>query len=104
MPVPRATSSDADELAATISAVKSRLNEMESSFGVGNAPVGSITEYVASTAPIGWSLCDGGTIVNGRYLYPFLWSILPATYKSGNNIVKPTLGPTSGIYKIIRLI
>lgn len=89
MAEPRATSTDADELAATISGLKSRLNELESSAGAGIPPVGTILDYLGEIAPNGWTLLDGTTITNGRTLYPSLWNVLPNIYKSGNNIVKP---------------
>lgn len=89
MTLPRATSSDADDLAATISGLKSRLNELESAAGAGDAPAGSIVDFIGSVAPNGWTLLDGGTITNGRVLYPRLWAVLPSTFKSGNDIVKP---------------
>ena len=89
MATPRTTSSDADELAATISGLKSRLNELESATGVGVPPVGSIIDYIGATAPAGWAALDGTTITNGRFLHPVLWSVLPSTFKSGNNILLP---------------
>lgn len=89
MAEPRVTSTDADELAATISAVKSRLNELESASGSGSPPIGTILDYLGEVAPAGWTLLDGTTIINGATLYPALWAVLPNIYKSGNNIVKP---------------
>lgn len=89
MPAPRATSTEADELAASLSAMKSRLNELESVAGVGSVPVGAISDYVGTVAPTGWTLLDGGTITNGQSLYPALWAILPASFKSGSDIIKP---------------
>ena len=86
---PRALTSETDELAATISVLKSRLNELETASGSGNAPIGTIVDYIGTTEPAGWTVLDGGTITNGALLYPNLWAILPSSFKSGNNIVKP---------------
>ncbi len=106
MTTPRATSSQAEELGATIAGLKSRLNQIESAFGFGDAPVGSIVLYISNTPPSNWSLCNGGTITNGRLLYPELWAVLPSGFKSGDNIVKPNIASsgTPAIYRIIRLI
>lgn len=86
---PRAVTSETEELAATISALKSRLNELETASGSGSTPIGTMVDFIGTTAPINWTILDGGTITNGRILYPNLWAILPASFKSGNNIVKP---------------
>ena len=89
MTTPRATSTEADELAATISGLKSRLNELETASGSGTSPVGAIVDYIGATAPNGWALLDGSTITNGQNLYPLLWTVLPSSFKSGANIVLP---------------
>jgi microcystin-dependent protein len=86
---PRAVTSDTEELAATISVLKSRLNELETASGSGNAPIGTIVDYIGTNAPTSWTVLDGSTITNGAILYPNLWAILPASFKSGNDIVKP---------------
>ena len=89
MTTPRATSSEADELGALLAGLQSRLNELETVSGSGNVPVGTIVDFVGVSAPRQWTILDGGTITNGRFLYPSLWLLLPSTFKSGNNIVKP---------------
>ncbi len=89
MALSRATSNSSDELGATIAGLKSRINELETATGVGGAPVGSIIDFIGASAPAGWTLLDGSTIVNGRFLYPSLWSVLPSNFKVGNNILKP---------------
>lgn len=86
---PRALTTETDELAATISTLKSRLNELETASGSGNAPIGTIVDYIGTVAPNDWTILDGSTITNGQNLYPNLWAILPASFKSGANIVKP---------------
>lgn len=85
----RATTTDTDELAATIAAMKSRLNELETATGGGGAPIGTIVDYIGVRAPKGWALLDGTTITNGALLYPNLWAVLPASFKSGNAIILP---------------
>lgn len=52
-------------------------------------PVGVILDYISTTAPTGWLAMTGQTITNGQTLYPLLWAKLPATMKSGSNIVFP---------------
>jgi microcystin-dependent protein len=54
-------------------------------------PAGMIMPYVGSAAPTGWLICNGATISDGETLYPNLWAVLPAAYKSGANIVLPNL-------------
>lgn len=92
---PRTTTSPADDLGATLADSKGRLINLEalahrhdqpsSSLG----PVGTIVDYIGTTAPAGWAVLDGSTITNGQTLYPDLWAILPATFKSGTSIVLP---------------
>lgn len=55
----------------------------------GTSPVGSITDYIGTVAPPKWVILDGSSIPNGQSLYPELWAILPAMYKSGSTIVLP---------------
>lgn len=85
----RAVTTETDELAGTIAALKSRLNELETASGSGDSPIGTIVDFIGVTAPNGWAILNGSTITNGAFLYPVLWSILPASFKSGNNIVLP---------------
>lgn len=99
MTLPRATSSEADELAATVAGLKSRLNELESAAGFGVPPIGTIVDYLGSVAPSGWVILNGATITNGRFLHPLLWDVLPSTFKSGNNIVLPD---TQGLVTVHR--
>lgn len=53
------------------------------------SPVGSITDYIGTVAPPKWLVMEGQTIVGGQSLYPSLWAILPASMKSGANIIMP---------------
>lgn len=54
-------------------------------------PAGTISPYVGSSSPTGWLLCDGSTVAGGQTLYPNLWAVLPAAFKSGSSIVLPNL-------------
>jgi len=92
---PRTTTSAADSLGATISDSKSRLVNLEAlahRHDVGPSalgPVGMMVDYVGTTAPTGWAIMDGSTIVNGQTLYPALWAVLPLGFKFGSSIILP---------------
>ena len=53
-------------------------------------PVGTIVETLWTTDPMGFLRLDGRTIVNGQTLYPELWAVAPAGWKSGTSLVLPT--------------
>jgi microcystin-dependent protein len=44
-------------------------------------PIGTVTPFAGSTAPIGWLMCDGSVI--SQSLYPGLWSLIGSTYNKG---------------------
>lgn len=52
-------------------------------------PVGSIVDYIGVTPPANWLTMTGQTIVDGQTAHPDLWAVLPASMKSGSNIVMP---------------
>lgn len=54
-----------------------------------SVPVGTILDYSGSVAPSNFLLINGSTIINGQTLYPDLWAVIPASWKSGSNIVLP---------------
>jgi microcystin-dependent protein len=54
-----------------------------------NSPVGSIVDYIGTAAPTGWLSMTGQTVAGGQSTYPLLWVILPASMKSGVDIVMP---------------
>ena len=56
---------------------------------VAMVPAGTVVDYMGTTAPAGWVILAGQTITNGQTLYPEWWAILPASMKSGSNIVCP---------------
>lgn len=92
---PRVTTSPTDALGATLADSKGRLSNLEalahrhdqpsSSLG----PVGTIVDYIGTTAPSGWAVLDGSTITNGQTLYPSLWAVLPLGFKFGTSIILP---------------
>jgi len=92
---PRVTTSPTDALGATLSDSKGRLSNLEAlahrhdqpSSALG--PVGTIVDYIGTTAPSGWAVLDGSTITNGQTLYPALWAVLPAGFKFGTSIILP---------------
>jgi hypothetical protein len=43
-----------------------------------------------TTDPFGYLLLDGRTITGGEFLFPALWVVAPAGYKSGSDLVLPT--------------
>ena len=57
--------------------------------GTPSVPVGTIVDYLSTTAPSGWLAMLGQTVVNGAALYPALWAIAPATMKSGGDMIMP---------------
>lgn len=52
-------------------------------------PAGLIADYVGTTAPPGWDLIQGNTIVNAQTLRPDLWAAAPVAWRSGANIIMP---------------
>lgn len=54
-----------------------------------STPIGSVTDYIGETAPTNWLTMTGQTIVGGQSTYPILWDRIPASMKSGSNIVMP---------------
>jgi hypothetical protein len=52
-------------------------------------PAGTITATIRSTADTGYLLLNGSTITGADLLYPSLWAVLPASWKSGTSLVLP---------------
>ena len=52
-------------------------------------PAGSIRTTIAALADPGW-LLFGQTVANADALYPMLWAIAPAGWKSGSSLVIPS--------------
>lgn len=55
----------------------------------GDIPIGSIIDYIGITAPENYLTMIGQTVVDGETLYPDLWALLPASMKSGADIIMP---------------
>jgi microcystin-dependent protein len=65
-------------------------------------PVGMIVDYINTTPPTNWLAMTGQTIVGGQTSNAALWAVLPATMKSGANIIFPdTRGRVSVGYSSI---
>jgi hypothetical protein len=54
-------------------------------------PAGTIMATVKSTADTGYLLLNGSTITGADALYPVLWPLLPASWKSGTSLVLPNM-------------
>lgn len=53
-------------------------------------PAGTISATIKSTADTGWLLLNGASIAGADALYPSLWAIVPASWKSGTTLNLPT--------------
>lgn len=61
--------------------------ELEAFLG-GVVPVGAIIDYIGTVSPsVAWLTMVGQTIVDGETEYPLLWAVIPASMKSGSDIV-----------------
>jgi microcystin-dependent protein len=49
-------------------------------------PAGTVVATIASSAPDGWLLLDGTAHTNADTLYPDLWAVAPAAWKSGTTL------------------
>lgn len=56
---------------------------------VSASPAGMMSMWVGTVAPAGYSLIDGSTLSGAQTKYPDLWSVVPAAWKSGSDIVLP---------------
>ena len=54
-------------------------------------PAGTISATIKSTADTGWLLLDGATITGADALYPVLFFICPASWKSGTTLNLPNM-------------
>lgn len=53
-------------------------------------PIGTSLDYIETTPPSSlWLEMTGQTITNGQSLYPDFWAKIPASMKSGSNIIMP---------------
>lgn len=56
-------------------------------------PAGTVRQTVNTAADTGWLLFNQ-TVVGAQTLYPALWAVAPAAWKSGANLVLPNLADT----------
>jgi len=74
----------------------------DSQHDVLGVPAGTILDTLRDTAPEGYELMQGQTLTNAQTVFPKLWDALPATFKSGSDIILPdmrgrvTLGAGTG--------
>jgi microcystin-dependent protein len=54
-------------------------------------PAGTIVATVATAADTGWLLLDGSTVAGAQSSYPALWAVAPTSWKSGSNLVLPSM-------------
>lgn len=54
-------------------------------------PAGTISATIKSTADTGWLLLNGASIAGADLLYPSLWAIAPASWKSGTTLNLPNM-------------
>lgn len=52
-------------------------------------PAGTVRATIAATADPGYVLIDGSTVTGAQTLYPATWVVIPASWKSGANMVLP---------------
>jgi hypothetical protein len=70
-----------------------------------NPPVGAVIDYTGTTAPNGWVLIAGQTLINAEAEYPRLWAVSPSAWKSGSDLVLPSNEtPTLGLSKLLRVL
>jgi hypothetical protein len=57
------------------------------------APIhtGAISMWLFSTTPVGHLPLEGQTVVNAQTLYPDLWALAPAGWKSGSSLIMPDM-------------
>jgi hypothetical protein len=66
-------------------------------------PIGSVIDYTGETAPNNWVLIEGQLIEDAETLYPQLWAVSPASWKTGSDLQLPSnSSPTLGLSKILR--
>ena len=54
-------------------------------------PAGTIAATIKSSADTGWLLLDGSTVTGAQSTYPALWAVAPTAWKSGSNLVLPSM-------------
>jgi microcystin-dependent protein len=94
---PRSTTSQADELGAILSSLKSRIQSVEllahtpcTGGGGSTTPAGLVSPYAGVAAPSGWLLCDGTAY--DQTLYPALFAVIGSTYNNASGQPSPSAG------------
>jgi microcystin-dependent protein len=54
-----------------------------------SSPAGMVVMSIAAAAPSGWLLLAGQVVTNAQTLYPALWAVAPAAWKSGASLNLP---------------
>jgi hypothetical protein len=96
MSKPRAVATSIDQLAAILADFSARILGVERFAHAHNVaasalvPAGAILETLWTTDPLGYLLLDGRTITGGEFIFPALWAVAPAGYKSGSDLVLPS--------------
>ena len=94
--------SPTDTLAGHFRKIAQRLGSLERASGGsgggsggggsgGGNPAGTIITGVWPTAPTGYTFLDGQTLTDAQTAHPELWDAVPASWKSGANIVLPDM-------------
>ena len=84
---PRSTTSQADELGATLASLKARLQAIEIQTHTHNgiaAPTGSLVPFAGAMPPSGWLLCFGQAVL--RSLHEDLFAVIGTTYGVGDGV------------------
>jgi hypothetical protein len=54
-------------------------------------PVGTVIDYVGTSAPTGWRFMNGQTLQGASVSFPELWAVAPTAWRSGNDLVLPDM-------------
>lgn len=95
MTVRRGVAAPTDTEASFIKGLVDRIETMERIAhvhnGGGGNPAGTIIAGVWSSAPAGYALLDGSTIVGAQTAHPELWAAAPVAWRSGSDLVLPSM-------------
>jgi len=54
-------------------------------------PAGTVSATIRTTADTGWLMLDGSSVASAASLYPSLWEVSPASWKSGTTLTLPNM-------------
>jgi microcystin-dependent protein len=80
---------EAPAQAVTKAYVDTAIEAVEGGGGPSSADPGDIKATIATTAPTGWLMLDGQSIINANALVPNLWAVAPAAWKVGSTLNLP---------------